>query len=81
MVFNNDKYSGTVEIMLANPAIARLLHVPFANCLPHSLNLVLQSFTKAFTVTSFMPLLASFVNLGMSMDRRQLITAYGLRLT
>jgi hypothetical protein len=60
---------------------ARLLQVPFANCLPHSLNLVVKRFMNAFQVTSKIHLLSTFVNLGVSMDRRQLLSAFGLQLT
>jgi hypothetical protein len=64
-----------------NRKTARILQVPFANCLPHSLGLVLQKFLSKFKVTSCMPLLSTFVTLGVSMHRRQLFTAFGLMLT
>jgi hypothetical protein len=65
----------------ANWMIARILKVPFANCIPHSLNLVIQQFMQPFKVTSKMPLLSSFVTLGVSSPRRQLLTSFGLQLT
>lgn len=37
-----------------NRKTARLLQLPFANCLPHSLNLVLQKFLNNFKVTACM---------------------------
>jgi hypothetical protein len=55
-----------------NRKTARHLRTVFFNCLPHSLNLVTKKFMQMFNITSRLHLPALFVNLGASMDRRQL---------
>lgn len=62
-----------------NPCTARILGVPFANCLPHSLNLVLKKFMSVFDVTECVGLIGQFINMGHSMARRQLLKPFGLK--
>ena len=63
-----------------NKRTSRLLGVNFANCLPHSLNLVLKKFMNAFMITSQLNLPALYINLGASMARRHLSQiGFGIR--
>lgn len=64
-----------------NPATARLLGVPFANCLPHSLNLGLEAFMSAFKLPRQVCYFRTFIKQGGSMFRRALLEAHGLRLS
>ena len=63
-----------------NKRTARLLGVNFANCLPHSLNLVLKKFMNVFTIVSQLHVPALYINLGASMARRHLSQiGFGIR--
>ena len=57
------------------------LKVPFANCLAHSLNLVLKEFMDSFAVTQHIGLPSQFVRLGNSLLRCQLLKLFALQIT
>ena len=57
------------------------LKIPFANCLAHSLNLVLKEFMNNFAVTQCIGLPSQFVRLGNSLLRCQLLKLFALQIT
>ena len=64
-----------------NRKAARLLNVPFANCLAHSWSLFLEAFLNQMTMPMRVCFIRQWIAAGHSTERKALLVAYGLNFS